>query len=461
MKWLSARPWVGTVVRLLVGAIWIWASISKLRDPRQFVQAVRAYDMTPEWLSKAIGYGLPVLEFGLGVLLVLGLATRLAAAISAVLFFVFLIALVTAAARGLKLRCGCFGNGGQSLSTQYTLDILRDVGLLALTVGLVVWSFTRISVDEFLGRHDYVEEPSAKRMRSDEGRRKYQAEVAKKEREARYRALWLNGSLAVLLALIALIGIGVQGNRAKINGDLFASNATVGKGVVFGKPAAATVDIYEDFQCPNCRNLESAIGTTLDADVRSNKAQAHFHPIAILDSSSNNDYSSRAANAALCASDISVDTFVEYHNYLFKPNIQPSEGAGGRTDANLQEYGQAIGLTGSDLSTFDRCVAQQTHKTLVEAMTEEASKNGIVGTPTVKVDGKTIDNTLAAYQAAVAAALKDGPAPKPSVTPSPTPTPTGTGTSSPTPSGSSSPSKSPSKSSTPPKQPTKSGSPKR
>ena len=71
--------------------MWIWASVAKLKSPRTFVQAVRAYDATPEWLSKAIGYGLPVLELALGILLIVGIAVRLAAIVSAVLFVVFLI----------------------------------------------------------------------------------------------------------------------------------------------------------------------------------------------------------------------------------------------------------------------------------------------------------------------------------------------------------------------------------
>jgi protein-disulfide isomerase len=235
--------------------------------------------------------------------------------------------------------------------------------------------------------------------------------------------------------------------------------------VVFGKAAAATVDIYEDFQCPNCRNLEQAIGTTLDADVRANRAQARFHSIAILDSSSNGNYSTRAANAALCASDISVDTFVSYHNYLFRPAIQPAEGSGGRSNVQLESYGQAIGLKGQDLTNFDRCVASGTHTALVEAMTEDASKKGIISTPTVFVNGHQIDSTLAAYQAAVAAALKNGPAPSPSVTPSPTPSSSATTVSpSPTSSSPSPTSSSPSASkasSSKTKRPTKSGSPKK
>src|SRR5205814_845409 len=92
---------------------------------------VRAFDVTPEWLSKAIGYGLPVLELAIGILLVVGVTVRVSAAVSAFLLLVFLVGLVQAAARDIQLECGCFGGGGSTdAGTSYTLDILRDVGLL-------------------------------------------------------------------------------------------------------------------------------------------------------------------------------------------------------------------------------------------------------------------------------------------------------------------------------------------
>jgi protein-disulfide isomerase len=439
VRWETARPWLATVVRIGLGAIWIWASMSKLSSPRTFVQAVRAYDASPEWLSRAIGYGLPVLEFGIGVLLILGVAVRLSAIMSAVLFAVFLIGLVQAAARGLQLSCGCFGGGGNTLQTQYTLDILRDIGLLIVAVFLALWSFTYFSVESYLARHDYVEPPSAKRMRSEGGRRKYNAVLEQKRKAARERAMWLNGSIAAVVVLVSVIGIGVQSSRAKIQGSLTATNASVANGVVWGKPAAATVVLYEDFQCPNCRNLEQTLQKSLDADGRANRAQPHFYPIAILDSpSSNNNYSSRAANAALCASDVSTNFFVAYHNYLFRPSIQPAEGSGGRTNAQLITYATAAGLPKNSVSTFGACVNAQTHKALVQAMTENASKNGINSTPTVKVNGKTISNTLPAYQAAVAAALAHGPKPNPSSTPSATPSASASASVSATPSSSAS-----------------------
>ncbi len=431
MTWTSARPWLGTVLRLILGVIWLWSGWAKLHDPRAFVQVVRAYDATPEWLSKAIGYGLPVLEICLGLLLVIGVAVRLAAAVSAVLFLVFLIGLTQAAARDLQLTCGCFHGGGITAGpTQYTLDILRDVALLLLAAYLVVWSMTRISVEEFLARNDYVPPPSAKRLRSHHGQRKYSAAVEARRKEARERDRYLNASVAVVVVLIAVIGAGVQSGRAKIAGSLVATHAGVSNGVVYGKKAAATVDVFEDFMCPACQRFESSAGAALSADVRANKAQVRYHPLAFLNANSNGTrYSSRAANAAVCASDVSVDAFKKFHDILFKANVQPKEGSDGLPDSKFITYAQQAGLTTKQVTTFSTCVQQEKHKALVLAITDNASKRNVTQTPTVRVNGKTLSNpNRESLTAAIATADKKGPAPSPSPTGSPsatsTPTPT-------------------------------------
>ncbi|HEY3715420.1 MAG TPA: MauE/DoxX family redox-associated membrane protein [Jatrophihabitantaceae bacterium] len=433
--WTSIRPWLGTVARLVLGVVWIWAAWSKLGDPRGFVQAVRAYDATPEWLSKAIGYGLPTLEICLGVLLVVGIITRAAAIVSVPLLVVFLIGIIQADARGLKLTCGCFGGGGTTTGgTSYTLDILRDVGLLVLAVFVVLWPLTRISLDEFLGRNDYVEPPSAKRLRSDQGQRKYNALLEARRKEAQVRTRYVTGSLAIVVVLVSVIGIGVQANRAKIQGDLTATNASVQNGVVVGKAAPVTVDVFEDFQCPICLQFEQSAHTDVAAKIKADQIQVRYHMMAFLDSaSSGNRYSSRAANAALCASDINVDTFAKYHDILYGKDtsgkqVQPAENANGRTDTQLIGYARQAGITGTNLTTFQTCVNTEQHKALVEAITENASKRGVSGTPTVMVAGKklgTVDK--ASLDAAIAAAAAK--APKPTTTPPTTPatSPSGSG----------------------------------
>ena len=433
---ITARSWLGTVLRLGLGGIWLWASLSKLHDPRRFVQAVRAYDATPEWLSKAIGYGLPVLEFSIAILLILGVATRLAAAVSAVLFLVFLVGIIEAAARGLTLDCGCFGGGGQTAGApHYTLDILRDIGLLAVAVFLVLWPLTRISIDDYAARHDYVEPPSAKRLRSEGGAKKYNAMVEAKRKQARERNMYVNGALAIVVVLVTIIGIGVQSGRAKISGSLSATNASASNGVVYGAKAAATVDLYEDFQCPHCLEFETSVASTLDADVKANLAQVRFHTMSFLDSATGaNKYSSRAANAALCVSDASVDLFVKFHNALFTKAVQPAEGSSGKPNQTFFDIAQQVGMTSEQITTLTTCVQTKQHAALVAAITEHASKKGINSTPTVLVNGKKVDATLAALKKAITDADAKGPAPTPSPTPTSTSaTPSATASKTPTP----------------------------
>jgi uncharacterized membrane protein YphA (DoxX/SURF4 family) len=165
-RWTRARPWVSTVARVLLGAVWIAAGASKVTDLAASVRAVRAYEVLPEWAVPAVGAGLPFLEVALGVLLIVGLGVRLGAVVSAVLFAIFIAGIVSASARGLRIDCGCFGGGGElgaGQQTKYTAEIVRDVGLLGLAA-LVAWlPRGRFSVDGWISgpnrlAHDHTHE---------------------------------------------------------------------------------------------------------------------------------------------------------------------------------------------------------------------------------------------------------------------------------------------------------------
>ncbi len=151
---ISALPWVTTVSRLVLAGVLIVAGWGKIGTPVLSVQAVEAYELLPESLATAVGYGLPILEIVVGVLLVVGLLTRAAGVISALLMLAFVIGIASAWARGLRIDCGCFGGGGQlaaGVEPDYLIDILRDLGLFGLGV-LVAWFPPgRFALDSALG----------------------------------------------------------------------------------------------------------------------------------------------------------------------------------------------------------------------------------------------------------------------------------------------------------------------
>lgn len=122
---------LGLLARLILGGVLVYAGAVKVGKPLTSQRAVQAYDVLPYDLAGWVGLILPFAEIVLGLLLVLGLFTRLAAAISALLMAAFIVGIAQAWARGLTIDCGCFGGGGQVTAgeTAYPQEIARDLGL--------------------------------------------------------------------------------------------------------------------------------------------------------------------------------------------------------------------------------------------------------------------------------------------------------------------------------------------
>src|SRR5215831_3354117 len=96
-------PWIGTVARLLLGVVWIIAGALKVGDLTESGRAVVAYRLLPPSFATAFGSVLPFLEIAVGLLLVVGLAVRLSAVVSALLLVVYIIGIASVWARGLRI----------------------------------------------------------------------------------------------------------------------------------------------------------------------------------------------------------------------------------------------------------------------------------------------------------------------------------------------------------------------
>lgn len=124
--------WLVLTCRLVVGGIYIYASLDKLGDPSGFAEAIFNYRLLPYAVLHPAAHLLPVLELIVGAALVLGVGRRGAALIAAVLTVVFVAAIASALMRNLDISCGCFHTDG---GHQVGLDLLgRDLILLLLCV---------------------------------------------------------------------------------------------------------------------------------------------------------------------------------------------------------------------------------------------------------------------------------------------------------------------------------------
>lgn len=141
------KDWVGLVCRLVLGGVMLAAGIPKAMNIAESQQATRAYQLLPYELANAWGMVMPFVEVVIGVLLIIGLKTRLAAIIGALLMLAFVIGIVSVWARGIKIDCGCFGGGGPVDDPKYGQELLRDGALLLTALWLAIRPRTTFSLD--------------------------------------------------------------------------------------------------------------------------------------------------------------------------------------------------------------------------------------------------------------------------------------------------------------------------
>lgn len=145
------RPWIGFVFRICLAGVLGYAGIAKLIEPGGARSAILAYRVFPvEWAS-FLGWALPSIEVLLALLLLAGLFTRWTAAIVGVLMVAFVAGIASVWSRGYSIDCGCFGGGGdvspEGQAGRYTQEIVRDVIFAGMSLWLVIWPRTRLSLD--------------------------------------------------------------------------------------------------------------------------------------------------------------------------------------------------------------------------------------------------------------------------------------------------------------------------
>ena len=117
-------------LRLIVGGIFIYASLDKIADPYTFSKAISSYKFSSllglSALDNILALILPWLELVLGLFLILGIYTDEVINFIILLMVFFTVMLSQAYFRGLNLEdCGC----GLNNST-IGMDIIRDFVLL-------------------------------------------------------------------------------------------------------------------------------------------------------------------------------------------------------------------------------------------------------------------------------------------------------------------------------------------
>ena len=141
--------------RIILGGIFVYASVDKILQPAAFAEAVYNYQILPDSLINLTAIFLPWIELILGGCLITSIWLPGAALIANSLLVAFTGALLFNLARGLDIHCGCFTTGTEA-GVSNAWYVLRDI--LFLGIGGLVFYATFISEK---GRHEVIRKKKA------------------------------------------------------------------------------------------------------------------------------------------------------------------------------------------------------------------------------------------------------------------------------------------------------------
>ena len=231
--------------------------------------------------------------------------------------------------------------------------------------------------------------------KNSKAREKAAAVRAAQARAERTRRWAIVGVVAVVVALIIGGAVWFAGQDPTGQSTSTSSSTAGGTpsgadgfGVVVGQSDAPTkAVIYEDFQCPVCKAFEDASSKQVNEGIANGKVQVEYRIVSFLDSASENQYSSRAANAAAAVLDTAgVEAFKTFHDTLYAN--QPEEGTAGPENDQLIDWAVEAG---ADRAQVTPAIEQGAFDQWVVDATDAMSKNGVTGTPTIVIDGQKLD----------------------------------------------------------------------
>ena len=133
------HPAVHWTLGILLGGVFVYASLDKIANPGDFARIVYHYrligpsQMIGPWAANTLAVTLPWIELVVGLALISGLWRREAAVLAGALLIIFVGAVSAALIMGIDIEnCGCFSVGGEGRSAGIKL-ILGDLGLLAVS----------------------------------------------------------------------------------------------------------------------------------------------------------------------------------------------------------------------------------------------------------------------------------------------------------------------------------------
>lgn len=257
--------------------------------------------------------------------------------------------------------------------------------------------------------HDTVAPVEGKLMKKDQKKpttKRVEYRSAVEETDRKVRRILTTIAVTAVVAIVAMTAIGMQQRSDEIRATTpnvdssapapkgaFPADSAYAYGIPYGSNNEAPVfELWEDFQCPACKALEAISGKNIRQLADEGKILLVYRPVNFLDNNLGNTSSTDAANAFGCAVDAGVGA--DYHDIVY--TNQPSNEGTGYSPGTLEAFAFAVGLTDKKLESWKSCFNNRTYYDWIANSMDAFTKAKLTGTPTIKFNGKVIDNAVVA-----------------------------------------------------------------
>ena len=120
------------ILRIIVGSVFLWASLSKIIDPAKFAREISNYHVMPFGLENTVAIFLPWLEFFIGSALILGIMVDGSVILCSALLIMFNMLVAQAMVRGFNIECGCGLKEGEMVGFQKLFENFTFLGFCVL-----------------------------------------------------------------------------------------------------------------------------------------------------------------------------------------------------------------------------------------------------------------------------------------------------------------------------------------
>ncbi|MFN0158536.1 MAG: MauE/DoxX family redox-associated membrane protein [Bacteroidota bacterium] len=136
MKSLLENDYVVFAARVLLGMVFLVASIDKVADPAAFAVSIQNYKIISQPFTMLVATILPWVELLCALGLLFGFRIKASAFLCFIMLLVFTLGVVSGLIRGLDISCGCFTQDPSVGRIGWT-KVFENVGMLLVALMLL------------------------------------------------------------------------------------------------------------------------------------------------------------------------------------------------------------------------------------------------------------------------------------------------------------------------------------